>query len=198
MGMAVGKSIRSTVGGVLLLGALVWGLWAGTAVASGDRQIKVYDDCDPASFNAVIGPGTCVGKGQTTFQAFLAEFQKTGKVQKWFFQHDRVELSADKARQFVVTNLGGEVHTFTRVARFGGGFVPLLNKPGQTVAPECGPGPAPAPAAAATILAPGQTLTAADFARAGQGPMPGTNLYQCCIHPWMQAVVTVQSSGRRD
>src|SRR5713226_481974 len=39
----------------------------------------------------------------------------------------------------VLQNLGGETHTFTKVAKFGGGFVPVLNLlSGNPVpAPEC-------------------------------------------------------------
>jgi hypothetical protein len=39
----------------------------------------------------------------------------------------------------VAVNKGGETHTFTRVAEYGGGIVPFLNDLAQTpiVAPEC-------------------------------------------------------------
>jgi plastocyanin len=33
---------------------------AGSSAASATRQVQVLDDCDPATFNAAIGPGTCV------------------------------------------------------------------------------------------------------------------------------------------
>jgi len=42
-----------------------------------------------------------------------------------------------------VRNIGGEVHTFTKVAKFGGGIVPLLNELGGfgPTTPACGAPP---------------------------------------------------------
>ena len=79
------------------------------------------------------------------------------------------------------TNNGGEMHTFTGVKAFGGGIVPALNTAsGNTVeAPEC------ANLAANAQIAPGGTF------RADAAKETGTEFYQCCIHPWMRATVTV-------
>jgi hypothetical protein len=52
----VGSLVRA--GGILvgLAGAL-----AGTVAAAADsRVVAINDQCDPASFNAALGPGTCV------------------------------------------------------------------------------------------------------------------------------------------
>src|SRR5437763_15415212 len=96
------------------------------------RTVQLRDDCDPATFNATIGDGTCVGGGDTTFPDFIAEFTARGSVDEWRFNPDRSEADRGVNTQ----NRGGEAHTFTEVAQFGGGFVGLLN--GNTApAPEC-------------------------------------------------------------
>jgi hypothetical protein len=94
---------------------------------------------------------------------------------------------------FVATDMGGEVHSFTRVQAFGRGIVPPLNNlagfpPGPPVA-EC------AKAAAAfgagkpnsSFVLPGGT-----FGEVKDASQTGPNLYQCCIHPWMHEVITVK------
>src|SRR5689334_8958577 len=50
-----------------------------------NRVVNILDDCDPTTFNAPPGPGpgTCVGKGTTTFQAFIAELTATKVAAKW-------------------------------------------------------------------------------------------------------------------
>lgn len=80
-------------------------------------------------------------------------------------------------------NAGGEVHTFTRVAQFGGGGVPSLNSASNNPveAPEC------AQISAADRIAPSASFTTARTA----AYTSGTAYYQCCIHPWMRTTVTV-------
>jgi hypothetical protein len=80
-------------------------------------------------------------------------------------------------QDFVATNKGGEVHTFTEVAEFGGGLVPLLNQLSHVpeVAPEC------------TLAA----LDPDDFVPPGgtyreRVSHSGNLKFQCCIHPWMR------------
>ena len=75
-------------------------------------------------------------------------------------------------------NQGGEVHTFTEVAEFAGGVVPVLNAlTGETsIAPEC--------------------LGGAEFVPAGGSSeqtfaSPGEKKFMCCIHPWMRALAHV-------
>jgi plastocyanin len=147
---------------------------------SGPLTVKVRDDCDPATFNAAIGAGTCIGNGDTTFQEFLAEFQKDGKVGDWRFNPDGT-TKVKPGTAVTVTNRGGETHTFTRVAEFGGGLVDLLNA-GQPTRTEC----LQAPSANNLVLPPGQMMT---------GPTltgTGTVKFQCCIHPWMHLEVAVK------
>jgi hypothetical protein len=77
-----------------------------------------------------------------------------------------------------VTFRGGEIHTFTRVAAFGGGIVPFLNGLSGTpvVAPEC------------TALEPDDFVApAATYEEEVQAG--STQRFQCCIHPWMRTTV---------
>ena|SRR5215218_6377411 len=165
---------------------------AAMAVAAKDvRNISVRDDCDATTFNAVIGEGTCVGDGDTTFDEFVAELPDGHE--KWRFNNDRTETDA----AVNATNRGGEVHSFTEVGKFGGGFIPFLNNPDEDLAPECVlldangeavpadevssvPGPGFNPN---TIVPPGKTSPTQTLTK-------GTHKFQCCIHPWMRSVVT--------
>lgn len=87
-------------------------------------------------------------------------------------------------------NLGGETHTFTRVKRFGGGFVAPLNEGAGT--------PAPAPECAPMVngnLVPQPPSPDDTFVPAGTSASitlkPGeTARFQCCIHPWMHLTIT--------
>src|SRR4051812_44020615 len=47
--------------------------------------IVAHDSCDPASFNAQLGDGTCVKPGRTTFGEFIAELDATGVARDWRF-----------------------------------------------------------------------------------------------------------------
>ena len=84
-------------------------------------------------------------------------------------------MKADRTLR--VRNQGGRGHTFTEVAQFGGGFVPILNV-GMTPAPECDP-------AATVLVEPGATQHI-------DGLEPGLHRFQCCIHPWMRTTVRVE------
>jgi len=152
---------------------------------SGPLTVRMRDDCDPATFNAAVGPGTCIGNGDTTFQQFQAELAKDGKVGDWRLNPDQTKV--DAGTTVTLTNRGGETHTFTRVADFGGGFVPLLNG-NLTQRPECAQAPGvPQPPGPNNLFVPAGTMAT--------GPMlttPGTVKFQCCIHPWMHLEVTVR------
>src|SRR6187402_30913 len=103
----------------------------------GDKKIRLLDDCEPISFNAVLGDGACIGNGHTTFEEFIAELEATQDAHKWRNQPSEMHLNV--GRPTLIENDGGEVHTFTPVAAFGGGFVNELNGiSGNPVpAPEC-------------------------------------------------------------
>ncbi len=75
------------------------------------------------------------------------------------------------------------MHTFTKVAQFGGGIVPVLNQlSGNLVpAPEC------------VALQPDDFVAPGAADRDDIISAPGTTLYECCIHPWMRTVVHAHS-----
>ena len=154
---------------------------AGASAASATRQVQVLDDCDPATFNAAIGPGTCVKDGTTTFSEFIAQLLAQGRAPAWRFAP--AQLNLDAGGTLAAQNRGGEDHTFTEVANFGGGCIAALNDLlGLTPVPECAG--FPGGAFAATLVPPGGTVTTAPLP-------PGVHRYECLIHPWMRTTVTV-------
>jgi hypothetical protein len=147
--------------------------------------IDMRDDCDPKTFNAELGPGTCVGDGGTTFDEFIEELTEKRIVGAWKNNPDKFNTRV--GTKLNVVNIGGEAHTFTHVAKFGGGIVPELNKlsGNPMVAPEC------------------NTLVPTDFVPpggkftilTGRGGLPaGTHRFQCCIHPWMRTTADLRRS----
>ena len=143
-------------------------------------HVSMQDQCEPSSFNAALGAGTCTRQGTVTFAQFNTELNASHQVAAWRFVPPTLSIHVGQA--ITAMNDGGEVHTFTEVEQFGGGIVPSLNQAsGNTVeAPEC------AQLTAADHVAAGATFTT-DVATE-----VGTERYQCCIHPWMRAVVTVK------
>ena len=142
-------------------------------------MVNMQDACDPDTFNAAIGPGTCVGAGGgVTFQHFIDTLTRLGSIGAWHFAPPNSQVRVGQS--FLVTNHGGEVHTFTEVEEFGGGIVPMLNDLAHVpnVAPEC------------------KTLEPDDFVAPGATykediEEEGVEKYQCCIHPWMHLVAHV-------
>src|SRR5215471_1459871 len=72
-------------------------------------NVAILDECDPATFNAALGVGTCTRAGTVTFAAFTAEFTATGAVAAWRFDPSTMTLAL--GRTITATNEGGEVHT---------------------------------------------------------------------------------------
>lgn len=161
----------------LALGVAVVSLTGVAVSSSGVRTVRIEDRCDPATFNAAVGDGTCVGDGDETFEEFIAEVTDDQEARHWRFKEDAFEVRVGEAVN--TFNIGGEVHSFTAVAQFGGGVVPLLNDlSGNPVfAPEC----------AAFVPV---------FPNASGAPVvlnkTGVQRFQCCIHPWMRTEVTVR------
>lgn len=141
------------------------------------RRIEMHDACDPMSFNNAIGEGTCTRSGGMKFDRFIAQLTKQGSVGAWRFAPS--ELDARVGQTLMAINLGGEVHTFTEVEEFGGGIVPMLNQlSGNTeVAPEC------------LALEPDDFIPPGGNDADDEVEEVGTEMYQCCIHPWMRTVV---------
>ena len=158
-------------------------LTVGAGAFQGDKKFRLLDDCEPTSFNAVLGDGACVGNGHTTFDEFIGELEATQDAHKWRNQPSQAHLNI--GRPTFIENRGGEVHTFTPVANFGGGFVAELNGiSGNPVpAPEC------LNFGSIVFIPPGGTE---EGPTAGSSEMPvGITRFQCCIHPWMRTIVEV-------
>jgi plastocyanin len=148
--------------------------WAGP----GSRHVQVLDNCDGPSFNATIGPGTCNRNGGLSFEQFFAALARGG-APSWRFSPD--ELKVEAGGTITANNRGGEFHTFTPVAAFGGGCVPELNGPlGLSPVPECAiPG-----IFDTTGAGPGASVTTGSLGA-------GTHRFLCLIHPWMRTTVSV-------
>ena len=169
----------------------VWGIGITVAraqVKSQDPRVALVDNCDPNTFPA----GLCMvlpRPGDTTFTEFLGLlFSPLSRTvighPAWRFEPGYLDVRAGQTLR--VTNSGGEGHTFTEVAFFGGGSIPALNGVNGpagtfplTPAPEC-----PANPAALSVLAPGDTV--------GIKLSKGAHNFECCIHPWMRAVIDVE------
>jgi hypothetical protein len=190
-----GSRLRATVA---VLAATTASLaLAGTAAASsGGVVIDTQDACDEASFNAAGIPCHRIdGSGKrVTLDDLFARVVKDKAHGAWRFHSDDVKVKAGEPVQ-VRLGRGGEFHTFTKVARFGPGCVDVLNAPifgSPDLGPECAPvdtpgGPVPAPFVFDGIPTDGSTvqIPAAKLTR-------GTNRFECMIHPWMKAKVTVE------
>jgi len=49
------------------------------------RLVTMMDACDPTSFNAVLGAGTCARQGGVPFDVFIAQLTKHQFVGAWHF-----------------------------------------------------------------------------------------------------------------
>ncbi len=170
-------SVIRTTGALLTAIAAVFA-FAGSIHAHGGARIELQDKCDPATFNAVLGPGVCVGDGDVTFAELFEKVNpKDGGHGAW--RNSRRTLTIDAGEVVHIVNTGGEPHTFTEVANFGAGIVPELNH-------ALRPGTPPAvPLEPITFLAAGESLHLRNLS-------VGTHRYECLIHPWMRTVVTVE------
>ena len=159
---------------------LVLALASTTLAASGHRRVTLLDDCDAASFNAVLGAGACVKDGDVTFDELIGQLIANGEAPAWRNAPERIRLA--EGGTVDAYNRGGEFHTFTEVAAFGGGCVDDINGLlGVSPVPECLiPG-----IFASTGVAPGGELEGAPLGS-------GVHLFECLIHPWMRTTVTVE------
>jgi hypothetical protein len=148
------------------------------AAESKQHAVSLMDACDPETFNAAIGPGTCIRAGGVRFDNFLDQLRQHGSIGAWHIAPSNVTMKVGQL--LVANNRGGEVHTFTEVEEFGGGIVPVLNQVLglSTVAPEC------RQLASGDFLAPGASSSEEEEDE-------GVEKYQCCIHPWMRAEVRI-------
>jgi hypothetical protein len=139
------------------------------------KVVSIFDACDPTTFaqNGV----SCTRSGGVRFDQFIAILTQTQQAGAWHFAPP--ELNVKVGEGFFALNRGGEMHTFTEVEHFGGGIIPGLNAlSGNLVeAEEC------------KHLAPGDFLNPGQSSDLDIADDEGTELYQCCIHPWMRTVV---------
>ena len=177
------KSTRNVLTALSLVIGLAMVVGSTRGFAAVIRTITIMDQCDPATFNVAVGPGTCAGNpGGVKFDMFISQLVHHQQADAWHFTPDPLRLS--DGEQFRATNHGGEAHTFTEVDEFGGGFVPELNAlaGGLSPTPEC---EALALKLPAGLIFPGQSTAPED-------EDPGVHHYQCCIHPWMRTDVIVR------
>jgi len=149
-----------------------------TSGAVAADHVSIVDYCDPADPGWAPTGGCLLKDGDVTLAEFNALLHSVLSPAVVGHPGWRMEPSFSEARagkSLRVTNDGGRTHTFTEVANFGGGKVPPLSE-GLTPAPEC---------AASVNIAPGERVVL-------QGLTEGDHLYQCCIHPWMRALVKVE------
>lgn len=189
--MSKGSRLRA-VFSVLAVGVASLAL-AGTAGASdgGGVVIQSRDACDPATFPVPCQRADNSG-GVVAFDELLAVVGKKHSHPAWRFTQDKVTV--DRGDSVVAQfGRGGELHTFSKVSGFGPGCIPELNALVFGV-------PAPPPPSVCNAidpvagvpkvfiddgLFPGRTI-AVDTSK------PGTQLFQCLIHPWMRTSVTVE------
>ena len=152
-------------------------------------QVVALDECDPVTFNAAppigVGPDFCrnIALGAfTTLSDLFAKAAAGHPDPNWDFEPDTLKIKEGTAVS--VVDQGGEPHTFTEVADFGGGFIPGLNAPGEDTVPECADGFANVAVAKTRILQ-GSNVQISGLSK-------GEHRFQCCIHPWMRMKVEVK------
>jgi plastocyanin len=158
------------------------------SAAPRSAQFVVLDECDPATFNAVLGPDFCKNVAlaafgyATTLSDLVTGAQSNNPSPNWDFEPD--SMSVPHGTVIKVVDQGGEPHTFTEVQQFGGGFLPPLNAPGESTVPECVGGFSKVDVAKTRIIQ-GSTIEIPNLSK-------GEHRFQCCIHPWMRATVNVR------
>jgi len=146
-------------------------------VVAAHEKVSIRDDCDPTDPAWAPTGGCALEEGNVNvaeFNALLNSPLSLAVVGHPAWRFDPTYLKIEPDETVRVENEGGRAHTFTEVSDFGGGRVPPLNK-GLTPAPEC--------AGAATLL-PGAAVNVS-------GLSEGDHRFQCCIHPWMRALIKV-------
>jgi len=153
-------------------------------------QVVALDECDPPTFNEMLGTAFChnVALGaSTTFQKLFEEAAAGTPDPNWDFEPDTLHIK--KGTPIIVVNQGGEPHTFTEVKQFGGGFIPELNS-GEAMVSECANGFKNLAVARTRILQGSQLQVT--------GLSKGEHLFECCIHPWMRTRVEVSDPPSTD
>jgi plastocyanin len=170
------------LGSAITVLVVLWAMGASEVTAA---RIQILDQCDPATFNT---PNAVLCEpqfqGGVSVDDFLELLTPAGFGHPaWRFNPPYLTLDPDDRVR--VTNRGGEDHTFTEVPEleegknpFGGGRVDALNAPFElTPLPQCGEDVAP-------VIHPGDSIQIKKLSE-------GTHYFQCCIHPWMHAIIQV-------
>jgi plastocyanin len=206
------STLRPKLAAVLCGTALLASAAVPTALArdndDGHRveTVRVEDRCDPATFNpAGVLCTRPAGGGNVTLQQLLgfiaarpAHVLEERDALGWRFKPD--EVGVKPGTTLHVTNLGGEVHTFTNVTRTGFtlGCVGVINQFFANLLPPADPALCNAfpTNPALNVLAPkGANLpfpTSVDVPVNGSGTLK----FQCMIHPWMRTTVKVEGRDR--
>jgi plastocyanin len=149
--------------------------------ASADpSEIYASDACSPSFNVALQDPTACTRNGGTPFDVFIQELTLNKFAGAWHFSAPRVNVNAGNS--LTVENRGGETHTFTQVTQFGGGgIVPPINEIlfGTPTPPTF-------------FFGPPNFIPAGDETTISSSVLtPGTHLFICIIHPWMEETVVV-------
>jgi plastocyanin len=168
-----------SIGIAIALWVTIGSLGMGSA---GAHDVWLLDDCDPNDPGWAATGGCTLREGDVTVAEFTEEVQSRalsaaviGHLAWW---NDPPYLKIEVGDTVRVKNKGGRLHTFTKVADFGGGRVanPDLNF-GLTPAPECLD-------SSDTDVPPDATLKVKNLD-------VGNHRFQCCIHPWMRTLIRV-------
>jgi len=171
------RSLFKATGVVAVVAAAV--LTFVPVAAANPSKVLASDACSP-SFNVLFNdPTICNRNGGTPVDVFLQQLGQNKSAGAWHFSPKHVNV--DVGDSLTVVNRGGETHTFSEVSQFGGGgIVPPLN---QILFGTPNPPLFFDPNNVTFIPAGGQeTIT----------PTPGTHLFICAIHPWMEDTVVVR------
>lgn len=181
------------VRGLVVTSLAVWGVSADTITVTADdegKKVVIRDDCDPDDPQYDATGGCTLEDGDVTFAEFFAESGPTSNpkaasvIGHLAWRNDPSYLKIEEGQTVKVRNRGGRAHTFTKVQEFGGGRVGFLNK-GLAPADEC------ATTTPATDLQPGDRTEVSGLAE-------GNHRFQCCIHPWMRALIKVEAEDENE
>ena len=166
-----------------------------SAFAQDDKStqltIHIRDYCDPATFNAAVGPGTCIrdtNLGAITFTGFVTELGADKSVGAWRFAPAQVRVF--HGATLATPEFGRRNAHFHRGKEIWWGFLDFLNAASGN--------PIPAPECAQVVngnLVPQPPSEQNIFIPAGgNATLPLERgvvaRYQCCIHPWMRITIS--------
>src|SRR5262245_53395904 len=174
------------------------GVWTVGIVNVEAKTVQILDRCDLATFHAdpPTGPGFGIicqqdFDGGVTFEDF-GELLTPAAFGHPAWRFDAPYLAIAPHEKVRVSNHGGEDHTFTEVPEvggqspFGGGRLDIINTPlGLMPMDIC------QDATQAPVLHPGDSVHLKHLSA-------GTHYFQCCIHPWMHAIIEVASEQDKD